>query len=105
MTLNVKLRGMDEHYEISGTDDSGLIPEGMTNAMVQYEDGKPHFIFYSRKVNPETNKKWIEGEELNPGIKEEIKSHYASESDPEKIAEVLKILRGDKNEIHGGAEK
>jgi hypothetical protein len=94
MPIKSTLTGKDEYYEITGVDESGLIPEGMVHAMVEYRAGNPSFIFYSKVVSPETRERWHKTK-LTPELSKEMDSYYASERDPEKIKQVIKILKGE----------
>jgi hypothetical protein len=94
MPIKSTLTGKAEYYEITGVDESGLIPEGIIHAMVEYRDGNPFSIFYSKGVSPETRERWHKTK-LTPELSKEIDSHYASEHDSEKIKQVIKILKGE----------
>ena len=94
MPIETKLIGSEEHYELKGIDETGLIPEGVVHAMVQYKDGNPFSIFYSKVVSPETRERWHKTK-LTPELSKEMDSYHPFEHDPEKIKQVIKILKGE----------
>jgi hypothetical protein len=87
--MRTGLLSREERYVVEGKDEEGLIPEGTTDVLIEYnQKGRVLRVFYSKRYGLTGNRKEIQRqqEELDA-----MNSRVLSSIEMEKIAGLLKL--------------